>query len=73
MEDDEINSVTAGQSPQFSTSGDVFRVNIYKFKVGPHGPFTLQYRDGEDTAERVRQDMAARVEQLRAVGVIKAH
>lgn len=43
---------------------------VVTFMVGHHGPFTLNYRHAEYSAERVNADIAAQVATLRAIGAI---
>lgn len=62
-----IRDVTVAEGIRFSRVGLVERETRYTFFVGNHGPFQLVYPAGEDTTEKVKTDMQARVDSLRSI------
>ena len=67
MEHLEINHVHVQERPTFDQRGNVSARVEYSYFVGTHGPFTLTYAKGADTAAQVQADMQAQVQKLKAI------
>lgn len=46
------------------------RSKVVTFMVGTYGPFTLTYKVGEYSQQRVEQDIQSEVDTLRALGAL---
>lgn len=68
-----VQIVSVKDSPGFDVSTLTPHNNkIVTYMVGNHGPFTLTYRAGDYTQERVQQDIQREVDTLRGLGAIPA-
>jgi len=73
MADELIRNLRVTEQTVFEAgSGTVVTKRLYSFNVAQHGPFTLEFRKGEDVPERVRAAMDKQVADLRALGAIPA-
>lgn len=73
MSDELIRNLRVTEQTVFEPgTGTVVTKRLYSFSVGTNGPFTLEFRKGEDVPERVRAAMDKVVADLRAVGAITA-
>jgi hypothetical protein len=67
-----VNILSVKDSPGFDLATLTPRNNkVVTFTVGDHGPFTLTYKAGEYTQDRVQQDIQQEVDTLRGIGAIK--
>jgi hypothetical protein len=68
-----VKIVSVKDSPGFDISTLTPHNNkVVTYTVGNHGPFTLTYRAGDYTQERVETDIQREVDTLRAIGAIPA-
>jgi hypothetical protein len=68
-----VKIISVKDSPGFDISTLTPNNNkVVVYTVGNHGPFTLTYRAGDYTQERVAQDVQREVDTLRGIGAIPA-
>jgi hypothetical protein len=66
-----VKIISVRDSPGFDiTSLTPHNNKIVTYTVGSHGPFTLTYKAGDYTQERVEQDIQKEVDTLRGIGAI---
>lgn len=71
MLDKAVRSLRVAEQTMLTAQGDVRHEVQYTYHVGPHGPFTLRYKRGEDTPEQVKTDTDAQVRKLRELGALE--
>lgn len=68
-----VKIISVKDSPGFDISTLTPHNNkVVTYTVGNHGPFTLTYRAGDYTQERVETDIQREVDTLRGIGAIPA-
>jgi hypothetical protein len=68
-----VKIISVKDSPGFDISTLTPHNNkVVVYMVGSHGPFTMTYRAGDYTQERVEQDIQREVDTLRGIGAIPA-
>jgi hypothetical protein len=62
-----VHDINVKHVPVFNAQGEIKPSTSVNFFVGPHGPFTLSFKPGEDTADNIKAGIQAQVEMLRAL------
>lgn len=62
-----VHDITTTEQPFFGLGGVVKKQTRVTFYVGTHGPFTLTYDEGQGTAEKIQNDINAKVRDLRVI------
>lgn len=60
-----VTQVTVRESPRLDARGSPCNAVILSFMVGPSGPFTVVYPDGQPTVDQMTADITAKVNALR--------
>lgn len=55
---------------RFDPRGNPYAITQYSFFLGQNGPFTLEYKRGEDTEQKVTADIQALCSKLVMVGAL---
>jgi hypothetical protein len=63
----QVHDIHQRQIPRFTNNGGVVSDTVVDFMVGEHGPYTLRYNGADPGAEKIRADIAHRVQDLRAL------
>ncbi len=63
----EVHDIAISESNQFNRTGGVDLVKTVVFYIGDHGPFTLQYKGGEGTPDKINSDINGKVREIRLV------
>lgn len=63
----DVHDMVISETNGFSRTGNVELVKRVTFYVGDHGPFTLEYRDGSGTPEKINSDINGKIKELREV------
>jgi hypothetical protein len=66
---DEVTIQSVASAPVLDRTGRLLQGTTYTYNVGRHGPFILTVSAVEDTPDNVNALFAAKVANLRAVGV----
>jgi hypothetical protein len=61
------NSVKVRDTTKFLFSGGTQKITAVTYWLGRHGPFELEYPQGQASAVQINNDIAARQAQLRQV------
>jgi hypothetical protein len=62
-----VNSVKVADKTKFLFNGGTQKITAVTFWLGRHGPFELEYPQGQATAVQINNDIAARQAQLRQI------
>jgi hypothetical protein len=62
-----VHDLSTSEQPFFGPGGVIKKQTRVTFYVGSHGPFTLTYDEGQGSAERIQNDINARVRDLRVI------
>jgi hypothetical protein len=66
----EVTVTSVKDSTEFDKYNQAVTYQLYTFYVGNHGPFYEKFYSGEQDAPAVERRINARVETLRALGVV---
>jgi hypothetical protein len=66
----EAHDLIVTEQTRFDLQGNPYKVNLYTFFVGKHGPFSFEYKCGEETQATVEARIMAKVNELRNLGVL---
>lgn len=72
MMDKELNNLIVGEQTRFDAHGNPYTVATYAYFLGQHGPFRFELKQGENSPTAVEAQIAAKAEELRAVGALPA-
>jgi hypothetical protein len=62
-----VHDITSNEQPYFGPGGITKKQTRVTFYVGSHGPFTLTYDESQGTAQRIQDDINAKVRDLRTI------
>lgn len=62
-----VHDVTVSDFASFGTGSTVQQKTAVTYYVGAHGPFRLEYPQGQATADRIKLDIQQKVQMLREV------
>lgn len=66
----EVKNSKLQDATEFDNFGNPVKVRLLTFFIEDHGPFTEKFYAGEQDTPAIERRINARVEQLRALGVI---
>jgi hypothetical protein len=66
-DDFKVHSIAISHQPGFGTGGTPTVTKNVKFHVGNHGPFYLNYPASEGTADKVKSDIQAQVQEIQSI------
>lgn len=61
------NSILVGDAHRFDGSGRPTSYTRVHFKLGIHGPFTIDFPKGQDSPQEINQAIEAKRQQLAAI------